>query len=143
MLRASAKAVGQPVDAVNAVNGEEVELGVPHGPLLVGLVNAVLGEDLHVLDPAHVANAANTDRAGDIGEIPGAVGVGQAVERARSRLAEAAGPAAVSEAVAVIANFEMMTRVADSTGARLPPERLGSTQNERERLGVDRFTSAR
>jgi hypothetical protein len=113
MLRASAKAAGQPVDAVNALNGEEVRESVPHGPLLVGLVDAVLRDDP------------------------------DAAEGARARLAHAAGPAAVGDAVAVIANFEMMTRVADSTGARLPPERLGSTQSERQRLGVDGFSSAR
>lgn len=36
-----------------------------------------------------------------------------------------------------------MTRVADGTGARLPGDRLDSTRTERERLGVDAFTSAR
>lgn len=118
MLRASAKAVGQPVDAVDAVNGVDVEQAVPHGPLLVGLVDAVL---------------------------PGAGGDSnaEAAEEARHQLALAAGPAAVSDAVAIIANFEMMTRVADATGARLPTERLGSTERERQALGVDAFTSAR
>lgn len=120
MLRASAKAVGQPVNAVDAVNGVDVEQAVPHGPLLVGLVDALLSQ--------------GSEEASD---GPGAA------ERARSRLALAAGPAAVSDAVAIIANFEMMTRVADATGARLPTERLGSTERERQALGVDAFTSAR
>ncbi len=113
MLRASAKAVGQPVDAVDAVNGVDVEQAVPHGPLLVGLVDAVLGGDPTQADAA------------------------------RARLADAAGPGAVSDAAAVLANFEMMTRVADATGARLAADRLTSTVSERERLGADAFPSAR
>jgi len=113
MLRASAKAVGQPVDAVDAVNGHDVEQAVPFGPLLVGFVDAVVGVDT------------------------------RAAHQARTRLAEAATPAAVADAAAVVANFEMMTRVADSTGARLAADRLESTTSERERLGVDAFSSAR
>lgn len=113
MLRASANAVGQPVDVVAAVNGDDVEQAVPHGPLLVAFVDAANGGDAH------------------------------AQERARAALATAATTAAVGEAAAVLANFEMMTRVADSTGARLPADRLISTQHERERLGVDGFASAR
>jgi len=113
MLRASASAVGQPVDAVAAVNGDDVEQAVPHGPLLVAFVDAVTGGDA------------------------------AAQERARAALAIAATPASVTEAAAVLANFEMMTRVADATGARMPPERLAPTQHERERLGVDAFPSAR
>ncbi len=113
MLRASAKSVGHPVDAVAAVSGDEVELAVPHGPLLVGFVDAIV--------------------AGDAGDS----------HTAREALAAAASPAAVADAAAILANFEMMTRVADSTGARVQSERLESTRSERERLGVDAFSSAR
>ena len=113
MLRASAKSVGQPVDAAAAVSGKDVEQAVPHGPLLVAFVDAIVGED-----PA-------------------------LAEQARSALADAAGPAAVSDAAAIVANFEMMTRVADSSGARVQGERLESTRREREELGVDAFSSAR
>jgi hypothetical protein len=113
MLRASAKAVGQPVDAVTAVTGGDVEQAVPHGPLLVSFVDAVVG------------------------------GPGPAAEAARAALAEAATPAAVGEAAAIVANFEMMTRVADATGARVATERLASTEAERAALGVDAYRSAR
>jgi hypothetical protein len=113
MLRASAQEVGQPVDAVEAVNGTDVEQAVPHGPLLVGFVDAVLGDE--------------PDRA----------------ESARVRLATSATPAAVADAAAVLANFEMMTRVADSTGARVAAGRLDSTVHEREALGVNAFPSTR
>lgn len=113
MLRASAKSVGQPVDAVAAVSGRDVEQAVPHGPVLVGFVDAVVDRDR------------------------------PAADRAREVLAGAAGPAAVADAAAIVANFEMMTRVADSTGARVQAERLESTRTEREQLGVDGFSSAR
>lgn len=113
MLRASAHATGHPVDAVEAVNGRDVEQAVPHGPLLVAFVDAVVGGDERV------------------------------AEDARARLAAAATPAAVAEAAAIVANFEMMTRVADSTGARLPAGALASTERERAALAVDAFPSAR
>lgn len=113
MLRASAHATGHPVDAVEAVQGRDVEQAVPHGSRLVAFVDAVVGGDEHAADGA------------------------------RARLAAAATPAAVAEAAAIVANFEMMTRVADSTGARLPTGALASTERERAALGVDAFDSAR
>ena len=64
-------------------------------------------------------------------------------EAARAALAAAAGTTAVVDAAAVLANFEMMTRVADSTGARVVADRLASTEHERDLLGVNSFPSAR
>lgn len=43
-----------------------------------------------------------------------------ALEAARAALADAAGEDFMVDAAAVAANFEMMTRVADGTGARFP-----------------------
>ena len=62
---------------------------------------------------------------------------------ARSALASAGGGTAVADAAAVLANFEMMTRVADGTGARQLPERLATLGDERARLGLDHYESAR
>lgn len=87
--------------------------GVAHGPLLVSFVDAVTGDD------PEVAAAA------------------------RAALSAAAGPGAVVEAAAVLANFEMMTRVADGTGACQLPRRLETLSDERDRLGLDRYPSAR
>ena len=42
----------------------------------------------------------------------------EATGEARAALVTAAGPELLVEAAAVLANFEMMTRVADGTGAR-------------------------
>lgn len=86
---------------------------VPCGPRLVAFVDAVV--------------------AGDAAQAG----------RAREALALEAGPAAVADAAAVLANFEMMTRVADGTGARQFPRRLATLQAERARLGLDAYPSAR
>lgn len=66
-----------------------------------------------------------------------------AADTARSALGDSGGPAAVVDAAAVLANFEMMTRVADGTGARQLPQRVASLADERTRLGIDTFPSAR
>ena len=86
---------------------------VPFGRLLVAFVDATIGNDRH------------------------------AAATARSALAAAAGDGAVVDAAAVIANFEMMTRLADATGARATAERAAELYEERARLGLDRFESAR
>jgi len=49
----------------------------------------------------------------------------------------------VIDASAVIANFEMMTRLADATGACLRPEQLVASASMRDELGLDAFPSAR
>jgi hypothetical protein len=47
------------------------------------------------------------------------------------------------DASAVVANFEMMTRLADATGARLRPEQIDASESIRTELGLDAFPSAR
>ena len=111
MLRASSRAIGQPVDAVTVVQGESD--AIPFARELVAFVDATIDRDL-------VAAAS-----------------------AREALASAGGGAALVDAAAVLANFEMMTRVADGTGARQAPERLATLGDERARLGLDDYDSAR
>ena len=86
---------------------------VPHASLLAGFVSAVMQGD------------------------------DAAARSARSTLADAAGPAAVVDAAAVLANFEMMTRVADSTGAVLSARWIESSVADRATLGADGFRSVR
>lgn len=64
-----------------------------------------------------------------------------AADRARTALAEAYGHDWLVDAAAVIANFEMMTRLADGTGARLTAERLAATAAMRAELGLDDLPS--
>ena len=49
----------------------------------------------------------------------------------------------VTDAAAVLANFEMMTRVADGTGARFPAATSVQRAALDERLDIASFTSAR
>ena len=86
---------------------------VPHGDRLVAFVDATLG------------------------------GRSAEVRAAQHALAEAAGPAAVAEAAGVIGNFEMMTRIADGTGARFPTGALNGLADIRDQFGLDTFVSAR
>jgi hypothetical protein len=64
-------------------------------------------------------------------------------EAARAAVVEALGPEWLVDASAVVANFEMMTRLADGTGARLTPAQIEGTATLREQLGVNAFASAR
>ena len=47
------------------------------------------------------------------------------------------------DAAAVAANFEMMTRLADGTGAAMPAERLERSQHAIETMGVGDLPSRR
>ena len=67
----------------------------------------------------------------------------QRADDARSTLVDQLGPEWLVDASAVVANFEMMTRLADGTGARLRPAQLQASAALRENLGVDTFPSAR
>lgn len=55
---------------------------------------------------------------------------------ARRALVDATDDAFMIDAAAVAANFEMMTRLADATGAAMPPERLERSAAE---IGVMRI----
>jgi hypothetical protein len=62
--------------------------------------------------------------------------------RARGRLTAAAGEAFMIDAAAVVANFEMMTRVADGTGARFAADRLERQASVVDQLDITWFASA-
>ena len=62
---------------------------------------------------------------------------------ARHRLVESAGEAFMIDTAAVVANFEMMTRVADGTGARFPLASAAQRERLDAQLDIGGFTSAR
>jgi hypothetical protein len=66
-----------------------------------------------------------------------------AIVSARDALGRAAGEEFMIDAAAVIANFEMMTRVADGTGARFPDDTTGSRAALADTLGIAGLTSSR
>ena len=67
----------------------------------------------------------------------------EALAFARQRLIDAAGEAFMVDAAAVTANFEMMTRVADGTGARFDDETTSKRAGLAKTLHVDALTSTR
>ena len=60
----------------------------------------------------------------------------RAVE-ARATLVDRLGPDWLIDASTAIANFEMMTRLADATGARLRPDQIGAAASIIDDLGLE------
>ena len=101
--------------------------------------------------PADIAAIA--DGGGDAGLANGAelvaftdaaAGVDDAaLVAARSALVAAAGQTFMIDAAAVVANFEMMTRVADGTGARFAEAGADHRAAISDKLQISDLTSAR
>lgn len=87
--------------------------GVPHGQLLARLVEAMWEGDA------------------------------SALAAVRDDVTEAMGGAALVDAVAVSANFHMMTRIADGTGTPLERGGIDRTAEVRAQIGVDDLVSRR
>ena len=62
---------------------------------------------------------------------------------ARIALVEETDEAFMVDAAAVAANFEMMTRLADGTGARLPEQRLADAAGQIDLMGTADLVSRR
>ena len=62
---------------------------------------------------------------------------------ARAALVAETDEAFMVDAAAVAANFEMMTRLADGTGAAMPPERLERSAAAIETMGIADLVSRR
>ena len=107
MLRASAAATSQPLDA-RAITDPAVDPLLPAGRLLLAFVDAVLG-------PAPLEDATRRALLAELGS---------------SGLVDTAG---------VIANFQMMNRIADATGMPVGTGTLKRTREWRELLGLDRY----
>ena len=90
----------------------ELEIGVPGGGELLAFAEAVIGPDRAVLD------------------------------KARNALAEALGPAAVSAAAAIAAEFTKDDRIANGCGIPVDPMVIKATEELRKQLGLNNFRSA-
>jgi alcohol dehydrogenase class IV len=86
---------------------------IPHGALLVSFADAVLGTN----DP-------------HLNEVRATI---------RSRM----GDAALVDAAAIVATFNAIDRVADSTGIPIEDARAESTADIRASLGINQFAQAR
>jgi len=64
-------------------------------------------------------------------------------DAARATIVDQLGSDWLIDTAAVVANFEMMTRLADATGACLTPGRIEAAASIRAQLGLDAFPSAR
>lgn len=95
------------------MSGQEVESGIAGGNELLGFVEAVVA-------------------GGDESQI----------ENRRSAVVSTLGEAAMIDAAAVLANFQRMVRIADSTGIPLDEPVLMMTQGIREDLQINRFSAA-
>lgn len=91
---------------IDAIASGRGDAGLPHGAALLAFAEAVAGWDDATL------------------------------ERARERLVLEAGEAFMVDAAAVAVNFEMMTRVADGTGARHHAESVAERTAIAVRLGM-------
>jgi hypothetical protein len=90
----------------------ELDIGVPHGDLLLAFAEAIIG----------------TDRA--------------ALDAARAALVDALGPEAISGASAIAGNFTKNDRVANGLGIPVDPPVLEGTEELREQLGLNAYKSA-
>jgi len=97
---------------IMAITEEAGDAGLPLGAELIAFTDAIAGAD----DAALVA--------------------------ARDALVTVAGEAFMIDAAAVVANFEMMTRVADGTGARFSEEGADHRAALGDKLHISGFTSA-
>jgi hypothetical protein len=68
---------------------------------------------------------------------------GDELAATRDRLAETMGSQALVDVAAVVANFTMMTRIADGTGTPLDKGSVDMSAEIRQELGIDDFVSAR
>ena len=97
---------------ISAIADGEGDAGLPHGAELVAFTTAAAGVDV------------------------------AALAAARAALVACAGQEFMIDAAAVLANFEMMTRVADGTGARFPEAGTDHRAAISEKLNINDFTSA-
>lgn len=94
-----------------------MDSGIKGGAELIRFVEAVVAE-------------SNTDASSEL------------IDHARQAVVEVLGHEAAVDAAAVVANFQRMVRIADSTGIPLDEPVAMMTQGIREELGINKFHAA-
>jgi hypothetical protein len=112
LLRESGTLAGESYDLSVITEKGSGGGGVPHGETLLGFTEAVMGDDEAVLD------------------------------RSRQEVLEKLGPEQLVDAAGVAATFNMMDRIADSTGIPLDGPLDFMTVDMRTEMGLDQFPSA-
>ena len=111
MLRASSEHTGNQYD-LNTINGTAAgDGGIPHGQLLVSFADAILGDDVALLD------------------------------QVRAEVLAEMGEAALIDAAAVAGLFNAIDRVADSCGIPLEDAKAEASEDIRADLGVNDYIS--
>lgn len=112
MLRESSTAKGEQYD-LTLLTGGDGDGRIPHGRLLVGFADAVLGGDNRLL------------------------------AKIRSEIRTTMGDAALVDAAAIAATFNAIDRIADSTGIPIEDANAESTAELRDALGLNAFAQQR
>lgn len=95
------------------------------------------------IDPALLSEGAGVVHGADLFGLVQALSRQIDVERASARVDEVIGRPARTDAVAVYANFSMMTRIADATGTPLDRGTDEISASLRSQLGVNEWISRR
>ncbi len=96
------------------------------------------------IDPGQLADGAGVPNGKLLVDFVNATGTGgDELAAARDRLVEELGPDALADVAAVVANFTMMTRIADGTGTPLDKGSVDMSADIRRELGIDGLVSAR
>ena len=107
--------------------------------------SAETGQDLDLAAVADGRPGVGLERGDVLVRFAGACGGTDDAELAAARAALVAGSddAFMVDAAAVAANFEMMTRLADGTGAAMPDERIQRSAEAIETMRIGHLTSRR
>jgi hypothetical protein len=112
LLRESSTAKGEQYD-LTLLTGGDGDGRIPHGRLLVGFADAVLGGD------------------------------NRRLAKIRSEIRTTMGDAALVDAAAIAATFNAIDRIADSTGIPIEDANAESTAELRDALGLNAFAQQR
>lgn len=112
MLRVSSEVEGNAANLASVIEGDATDSAVPAGDVLLRFAEVSLGDDA------------------------------QEIAQARAAVSEALGDAAMVDAAGIIANFQRMVRIADSSGIPLDTPVAMMTQDIRADLGLNDFGAA-
>ena len=108
--------------------------------MLLGLSST---DDTAAIDPSRLEYGAGVTDGQLLVDFVDALSSGEATAERRAIVAETLGPDTMVDAVAVYANFSMMTRIADGTGTPLDDGTTAMSGGLRTDLGLDDWTSRR
>ena len=109
LLRASGEFTGKNYDLKAVMSDKASVNSIPHGKLLMALVQAVFDDEINNL------------------------------EKARSEVRSEMGDSAFVDACAIIASFNAVVKIADGTGIPLEDYKEEASRDIRKSLSIDKF----